>query len=207
MKITIAADKFRTALGAVMLAASKDWWRPHMASVLFEVIAGTLRLTATTGHWLARMSAECDVTDTKGPSRMVVRTSDLALVLRAMKGGPTASISFRYNRITVGSCSVKCSQPAGVYPDVDAAIKSALSEPSKMLAVSIGPTLIADIAKSVAIAGGKRANMIIRTNSDMLSGIFITSEMAPGYEALLMPMRPTKDETLAGMMSAGAVPK
>ena len=71
-----------------------------------------------------------------------------------------------------------------------------------MHAVCVNPELLATIAKSILIAGGKQANMVVRTNTDMLSAILITSEMAPDYQAILMPMRPMKDETIAKPVAA-----
>lgn len=116
-KFTIAADKFKTGLGQVMVAASNDMTRPALTGICFNTVDGGLFVAATDGYRLAERKL---VDNVENELNAIVPASSLQEVLRSL-GDDTDDIEVIFDetgvKFIIGDIEIISKLIDGSFPD------------------------------------------------------------------------------------------
>lgn len=205
-QITIKKQRLARALSAVLVAASDDLSRPHLAQVQVWSEDDRLNLATTNGHWA------CLWTDVLGDSfgsvKIGISRRDaefLAAVLRLDRPDDAeeaegeeielclgTGIEIECDRWTVRLSDTHLQDSA---PDLDRLIKG--TRRGSVPCIELSSTIVADVRKAFKVCGNlakDAEHMEFGFGPSILDPVLVTSSSVPELAAIVMPRTPVDVE-------------
>jgi hypothetical protein len=199
------AAKFRAALRAALVAASKDEERPHLCAVQIQRVNGSLSIAATDGTWLFRWKEAEGQTDEEG--NVINRAAFSCLISRRvlesfidatkkhleLERVLLTGAGHRWELSTIMDvCRHESLQVPAEFPPLDTVIPTVVA-PS-VSAIGVGANMMAAVAKAFALATSDNLTTIYwQFSGDALSPLVCTSPSHEELLAIVMPRRTDAD--------------
>lgn len=132
LSFTLQTGVFKRIISKTIFAVSKDEMRPVLTGVLFQLRSGDLRVVATDGHRLSRVSRQ-DVNYTGDPRDEIIPMKALNLLSRNLNDGEPLEIALAETRasFTAGGLRLITRLIDGHYPKYESVIPT--TNPNNMV--------------------------------------------------------------------------
>jgi hypothetical protein len=187
MAITMQREDFIATFGAVSLACSDDFTRPHLNSVRVAVENGKLIVQATDGCWAAQRIT--DAPEGSFPCETLIPVSAVKEALRAAKGAKQTRTVMLDGAFIIGPVTLGYTAVVASFPPFEQVFPKPRAEKTGS-EFAVADNYLAIAAKAFGLFGSKKpVGIRIELGEGELDPLTLSSPSAPGFTVVVMPFR------------------